>query len=118
MGDGHKTKPTCSALKFLTEAGDRPRMTARVPIMYRLLIITALLILLYILIRKVIREFAGGSTKLPGKPQNGHEMILDPVCRTYVPKDSAVAARVGGHTYFFCSSDCAQTFEKQLSEPG
>jgi YHS domain-containing protein len=82
--------------------------------MYRLLIIIGLLIVLYFLLRGVVREYLsgrGGTRTLTGKDQ----MVQDPVCRMYVPKGSAVASDIGGQTYYFCSRDCAQTFAKQLS---
>jgi YHS domain-containing protein len=82
--------------------------------MLRLLIIIGLLIVLYFLVRKAFHELSGKPHRLAGP----HHMIQDPVCRTYVPKGSAVEARIGGQTYYFCSVDCAETFQKQLSRPG
>jgi len=82
--------------------------------MYRLLIIVGLLIVLYFLLRNVIREFWSGkgqSQALDAK----NLLVQDPVCRVYVERDSAVAASIGGQTYYFCSKDCAQTFQKQLA---
>jgi YHS domain-containing protein len=82
--------------------------------MYRLLLILGLLIILYVLVRKALREF--NKPSIPG--QSGAEndqMIQDPVCRTYIPRGTAVSASIGGQTYYFCSMTCAQTFQKQLS---
>lgn len=81
--------------------------------MYRLLLILGLLIILYFLVRKALREFNRSS--LPTGGSAGHEMIQDPVCRTYIPRANAVSASIGGQNYYFCSTDCAQTFHKQLS---
>ncbi|WP_447978677.1 YHS domain-containing protein [Candidatus Nitrospira bockiana] len=82
--------------------------------MYRLLLILALLIVLYFLIKKAIREFNARALSQSGTaPPN--QMIQDPVCRTYVPKGTAVAASIGGQTYYFCSEACARTFRKQLA---
>lgn len=82
--------------------------------MYRLLIIVGLLVVLYFLLRNAIREFWGSqgqSRALDAKSL----LVQDPVCRVYVERDSAVAASIGGQTYYFCSRDCAQTFQKQLA---
>jgi YHS domain-containing protein len=82
--------------------------------MFRLIIVLALLIVVYFLVRNLIRQVAGGGRKdeaLGDKSQ----MIQDPVCRTYVPRGSAVTATIGGQTYYFCSRDCAKTFQRQLS---
>lgn len=82
--------------------------------MYRLLLIVGLLIVLYFLLRGVIREVGRGKGR--GITESGKDvMVQDPVCRTYVPKESAVSARIGGQTYFFCSQDCAHTFQQRLS---
>lgn len=82
--------------------------------MYRLLFILGLLVLLYFLLRNAYRELKGKK----GTDQtltDKNQMVQDPVCRMYVPKGSAVGASVGGQTYYFCSQDCANTFQKQLS---
>lgn len=82
--------------------------------MYRLLLIAGLLIVLYVLARRAIREFWGSKDR-GGEVLHKNEMVQDPVCRTYVPRGTAVSARIGGQTYFFCSQDCAHTFRQRLS---
>jgi YHS domain-containing protein len=82
--------------------------------MYRLLLILGLLIILYFLVRKALREFNKPSLPTQGSAEADH-MIQDPVCRTYIPQGNAVSASIGGQTYYFCSMNCAQTFQKQLS---
>ncbi len=34
------------------------------------------------------------------------DLVLDRVCRTYVPLESALLARVAGHDEHFCSAAC------------
>lgn len=81
--------------------------------MYRLLIITGLLIIAYFLLRRAYRDFVAGKFQRPliGKDH----MVQDPVCRVYVPKAVAVEAMIGGQPYFFCSAGCAEVFQKRLS---
>lgn len=82
--------------------------------MYRIILILLLLITLYFLLRRAIREFKGqGQTG--AFPVNKNQMVQDPVCRVFVPRGSAVSEDIGGQTYFFCSRSCAQTFHKQLA---
>jgi hypothetical protein len=38
--------------------------------------------------------------------QAAHDLVLDRVCRTYVPIASALTARVAGHEEHFCSAAC------------
>lgn len=80
--------------------------------MYRLILILGLLILLYFLVRKALREF--GKPSLSNRIEND-QMIQDPACRMYVARATAVSASIGGQTYYFCSPGCAQAFQKQLS---
>ncbi len=82
--------------------------------MIRLLIIAGVLVFLYFLVRRAIIQFRGGEGE-DRFIQDQDQMIQDPVCRTYIPRSSAVTERIGGQTYFFCSRDCAHSFKKQLS---
>jgi YHS domain-containing protein len=43
----------------------------------------------------------------------GEEMVLDPQCRTYVPKRRAVGRRIDGTLLYFCSETCAKAYEQQ-----
>ena len=81
--------------------------------MYRLLLIAGLLVIAYLLVRRVYHDLIAGRGESPliGKDQ----MVQDPVCRVYVPKGVAVQATVGGQQYFFCSPGCAEAFQKRLS---
>jgi YHS domain-containing protein len=85
--------------------------------MYRLILIVGLLIVLYFLLRSALRELRSGNKKvLPkGRTQDAKQMVQDPVCRVFIPCGEAIREEVGGQTYFFCSRDCAQAFQKQLS---
>ena len=81
--------------------------------MLRLLLVGGLLVVSYFLLRSAIREFR--ELKGPAQPPvPKNEMVQDPVCKTYVPRGSAVSADIGGQTYLFCSRDCADTFQNQL----
>jgi len=82
--------------------------------MYRLLLVVGLLVILYFLARRAIRELSGWKGQAQALASK-NQMVQDPVCRMYVPRGSAVAESIGGQTYYFCSRDCAQTFQKQLS---
>ncbi|OGW67861.1 MAG: hypothetical protein A3H49_03920 [Nitrospirae bacterium RIFCSPLOWO2_02_FULL_62_14] len=81
----------------------------------RLMLVVGVLVVAYFLLRSAIREFRG--LKGPFQPPASREdMVQDPVCKTYVPRGSAVSADVGGQTYLFCSRDCADTFQKQVGQ--
>jgi len=46
------------------------------------------------------RRAAGGPARLAG------ELVKDPVCATYIPRASAITARVAGETRYYCSVTC------------
>lgn len=82
--------------------------------MFRLIIVLVLLLVLYLMARTALREFWG--RKSGGRVISGKDvMVQDPVCKMYIPTDSAVTADIGGQTYYFCSRNCAHTFKTQLS---
>ena len=85
--------------------------------MYRLFLITVLLLVLYYLIRRAMRKIGQSSAleKSSDSGASGNQMVQDPVCRVFVPRENAVREQIGGQTYFFCSRGCATAFEKQLS---
>ncbi|OGP23140.1 MAG: hypothetical protein A2X93_02335 [Deltaproteobacteria bacterium GWC2_56_8] len=57
-------------------------------------------------------EQAAGGARIPNKgaEKRGEEMVLDPVCGSYVPESSALSAKRGGETAHFCSPDCRDKF--------
>ncbi len=79
----------------------------------RLMLVAGVLVVGYLLIRSAIKEFRGLKGMAP-PPANTNEMVQDPVCKTYVPRGSAVSADIGGQNYLFCSRDCADTFQHQI----
>jgi YHS domain-containing protein len=80
----------------------------------RLMLVAGVLVVAYFLLRSAIKEFRG--LRGPAQPPLAkNEMVQDPVCKTYVPRGSAVTADIGGQTYLFCSRDCADTFQNQVS---
>ncbi|MFO0774817.1 MAG: YHS domain-containing protein [Nitrospiraceae bacterium] len=79
--------------------------------MYRLLIIAGLLVVLYLVVRRAIQVWGQGANALP----DANMMVQDPMCKTFVPRGTAVSERIGGQTYYFCSQSCAKQFERQLA---
>jgi len=42
------------------------------------------------------------------------EMVKDPVCNTYIPRDISIKDTFTGKTYYFCSQECREKFIKKL----
>ncbi len=41
----------------------------------------------------------------------GEEMVLDPVCSSYVPLSVAIKKGVGAKTVYFCSKECCDKYQ-------
>ncbi|MGD9727925.1 MAG: YHS domain-containing protein [Nitrospiraceae bacterium] len=82
--------------------------------MYRIIIILILLMLLYFLIRSAVRALQERGKTVGQNQLSDKQMVQDPVCRVFVPKGTAVQEEIGGQNYFFCSRECAKTFQRQL----
>ena len=51
----------------------------------------------------------------PKPPPVLDELVKDPVCGVYCPKKEAVAIKVNGKIYYFCSIECRDKFLKELN---
>ena len=81
--------------------------------MWRIIIILVLLIILYFMIRKGVRDYLGHTQKpadLPAKDV----MVQDPVCKLYISAGSAIIEKIGGQYYHFCSDECAEKFKNYM----
>ena len=78
----------------------------------RFIIFALLVYLLYRLIKGIFIA----APKQQGKrdPASGpaivDEMVIDPVCRVYIPRREALTARVAGETVYFCSRECMNKY--------
>jgi YHS domain-containing protein len=50
------------------------------------------------------------------KKVDSGEMVKDPVCGTYVEKDSAITVRNGDQTLYFCSYECRKKYIESVGE--
>jgi YHS domain-containing protein len=42
------------------------------------------------------------------------EMVRDPICGTFVPKDGTIRIKAGEKTFCFCSYECREKYLKQI----
>ena len=84
----------------------------------RLLIFAFLAYFLYRFLRGLLRP--GGHIEMDEDRDsvedrgNINDMIQDPFCKTYVPLRDARKRVIAGRTYYFCSNECADGFEKEI----
>ena len=84
--------------------------------MYRILLVGALLVVLYFLLRRVVQGFKNESLNRRDGSIDHDQMVEDPVCHTFVPRRTAVIEEIRGETYCFCSRQCAATFHDRQAE--
>ncbi len=86
--------------------------------MWRFIVLSVLLVIVYFMVKSALRGLfgkgkdvgrSGGSSGAPA------EMVQDPVCGMYVPKEGAYFLQRSGQTYFFCSETCRASYEKKLT---
>ncbi len=80
----------------------------------RYLIIFALLYLVYYVLKKtlfplrrqvkIFKDYRRGASD--------KELVQDPHCHTYIPKETAIKATIDGEIHHFCSRECLEGFEK------
>ncbi len=82
----------------------------------RLIIIAVLLYLLY----RVVKNYLSRGRNITHHERTGeiNDMVQDPVCKTFVRVKDAEKRSIGGHTYYFCSKECAERFEIQEKSNG
>ena len=84
-----------------------------IPVLLRVLQFLFWLLVLRLVVRTVARAFSPGPARPrpvapPPRPpvRAPEDLVLDHVCRTYVPRSRALVARVADREEHFCSPAC------------
>jgi YHS domain-containing protein len=64
--------------------------------------------ILYYVLHFLIKDPSLG--KKVNRRDEPEELIQDPYCQTYVPKQSAVKKRIAGKDYYFCNLECLRNY--------
>jgi uncharacterized protein len=84
----------------------------------RLIIIAILVMIVYFTVKSFFRPVKKPKPRPDFKKQDSSEdaseMVQDPECGTYIPLESAHRASIKGQTYYFCSKQCQESFQKKL----
>lgn len=78
--------------------------------MVRILIIAFLVFLLF-RVAKAVLGLGRPAHRRGGDGEVIDEMVQDPQCGTYLPRQEAVRRRIAGEEYYFCSEKCASEYE-------
>ena len=107
------TKPRITDSILKTEKIDKPH-----PLLHhgdmRYIIFFALLYLCYYILKKAILP-ALRTYKILRKYHDSppaNEMVQDPQCNTYIPKETALRTTIDGEVYYFCSQECLDEYTR------
>ncbi len=78
------------------------------PLIY--LLVGFLIYTAYQIIKQAVTR---NSSPPPEKTSSGEEMLLDPECGTYVPRNDAIKAQIKGTTHYFCSAECRDNYQER-----
>jgi len=85
--------------------------------MWRLLVLGILLAIAYFVIKFALRGLRSQEKKIEksvrpaGLPS---EMMQDPICGLFVPKEGAVCLQHDEQAVFFCSDTCRAAYQKKI----
>jgi YHS domain-containing protein len=86
--------------------------------MWRIIILGVLLVIVYFMARSALRGLFGKDKEVArsvGSSGSPSEMVQDPVCGMFVPKEGSFFLQQEDRTYFFCSETCRASYQKKLS---
>ncbi|MDQ7031696.1 MAG: transcriptional regulator [Desulfonauticus sp.] len=81
--------------------------------MFKLLITIGAIYLLYKLLKNDKKNKATQSGAKSKTVASG-EMVKDPICGTFVPKNNDIRVKIGDRVECFCSYECRDKFLKQI----
>lgn len=80
--------------------------------MIRIILLAVLCYILYRLVKSLLLPPSQKFGKQAG--QGGKiitdEMVSDPYCNVYIPKQDAIKTKIAGKTLFFCSKECKKKY--------
>ena len=86
--------------------------------MWRFIVLGVLLIIVYFMVKSALRGLWGKDKEIAksvGSTGSPSDMIQDPVCGMFVPKEGSFFLQQGDRTYFFCSETCRASYQKKLT---
>ena len=61
-------------------------------------------------VKKGTQASGGSGRDRSEERSDGEEMVLDPVCDSYIPLSSALTTHTASGTEYFCSAECRDKF--------
>ena len=85
--------------------------------MWRFFVLGVLLVIVYFMVRSALRGLLGTNKEVArsvGASGSPSDMIQDPVCGMFVPKEGSFFLQQSDRTFFFCSETCRASYQKKL----
>ncbi len=70
--------------------------------------------LLALIIYYLLRGLLWSKPKEENLREFEDELVKDPVCGIYVPKNKAISIRLGDRKVYFCSKECKEKYLEQI----
>jgi uncharacterized protein len=61
-------------------------------------------------LRRLLQRPSPRDPEREARTPAGADLVQDPVCGMYVPRDTALIARARGETHYFCSERCRDVY--------
>ena len=73
------------------------------------------IVLIYVIYRLVKKMLLSGPKEYSKESSSGmiSEMVQDPFCKTYIPRNEAYRATFEGNEILFCSKECAEQYKNK-----
>jgi len=82
--------------------------------MFRFIVIGIVLILAYLLLKKLLFPSRRvDDRRRDDRRIKGEDLVEDPQCHTYVPVSEAYRVSADGKTLYFCSKECYRKFREK-----
>lgn len=85
--------------------------------MWRFIVLGVLLVIVYFMVKSALRGLFGKGqdvTRSVGASGRPSEMVQDPVCGMFIPKEGAYFLDHSAQRVFFCSETCRAGYQKKL----
>lgn len=82
--------------------------------MFRFILFVLLTLILYAVLHTLIKDMPSLRKKM-NRGTEPEELVQDPYCQTYIPEQSAIKKKIGGHLFHFCGQDCLNHFLQNKS---
>jgi YHS domain-containing protein len=77
--------------------------------MARFILFIILASILYYVLHFLIKDVPWFRKKM-NRGSEAEELVQDPYCQTYIPKQSAVRKKMDGHIFYFCNQQCLRNY--------